>query len=344
MNITLKPIRRGVTLMALLLVAQAISAQQNNINVELQTRIDWLDSKVEELSKEDPSNSGFRGRYLNLAISGNITPTLSVSWRQRMNKPQNNGSLFEATDNLTINYTPNKNWGFLAGKTTLSIGGWEYDRAPIDVYIASEFWQNIACYQFGAQASYTTNSGKDKFVAQLSQSPFDTPDTDLYGYDLLWYGTHGPYQSAHSVNLYQIAPDKHIIYIALGNRLNLGRWRIEVDLMSRTTSKGSIADNYSLMGELSYRTDNELNFFLRTTYDKCTAPADMCDMTLFSGTELTQMGGGIEYYPLGDKSLRIHALSSHVVGKNRNPHGTLRGGESLFNIGVTWKLSIVGGK
>jgi hypothetical protein len=85
------------------------------------------------------SNSGFRGKYLNVLLSGDIGKHWSYSYRQRLNKAHANQSFFDATDWIHLTYTLNKHWSFNAGKQVVGIGGYEYDRAPIDLYFCSEY-------------------------------------------------------------------------------------------------------------------------------------------------------------------------------------------------------------
>jgi hypothetical protein len=100
------------------------------------------------------------------------------------------------------------------------IGGWEYDRAPIELYFCSEFWNNVNCYQIGASVAYTTSSGNDTILFQACQSPYDTTSeaVDYYAYNLYWSGSHGFYTALYSLNFMQYAPGKYDKYVALGNQ------------------------------------------------------------------------------------------------------------------------------
>ena len=108
---------------------------------------DWNDGKTVK------DNSGFEGKYINIQADGNITDALSYSWRQRLNKPHKDASFFDATDWIYLNYDFGR-WSVAGGKQVVAIGGWEYDRAPIDLYGCSVFWNNIPCYEIGASVSF----------------------------------------------------------------------------------------------------------------------------------------------------------------------------------------------
>ncbi|MBR4064144.1 MAG: porin [Tidjanibacter sp.] len=333
-----KGLRLAILVWAVL-TAGAVQAQRGATSVTVQTRLSGVVVADDGVANDALSKLG--ADYLNVAISGEITSGLSVTWRQRFNKPITSEKPLNATDLLYLAYQPSDNWSISVGQHTLAIGGWEYDRAPINVYFASEFWNNIACYQLGINASYTNDKQTDTFVAQLSQSPFDTPTTNLYGAELMWYGSHGIYRSAHSINLYEYRPDKYICYISLGNKLLFRRLTLELDAMCRTAGEGNLLASTSVMGGLSWAATDRLNILLRATYDRNNATTPPFDYTLHPGTELTQVGGGIEYFPLGTSDLRLHAIWSAVSGNNTNPDGVLQGGRSAFRFGATWYLPIL---
>lgn len=111
-----------------------------DVDARLDYQRDWNDGHTVS------DNTGFEGKYLVIRVDGNITGNLSYSWRQRLNKNHNDGSFFDATDWVYLNYDINR-WSLSAGKQVVAIGGWEYDRAPIDLYGCSVFWNNIPCYQ-----------------------------------------------------------------------------------------------------------------------------------------------------------------------------------------------------
>ena len=62
-----------------------------------------------------------------------------------------------------------------------------------------------------------------------------------------------------------------------------------------------------------------------------------------SGTEVTRVGAGVEYYPLdgGNKNVRLHAAFSHSFGKNGNPAGALLDEQSYVTLGLKWKMNLL---
>ena len=228
------------------------------------------------------------------------------------------------------------------------IGGWEYDRAPIELYFCSEFWNNVNCYQLGASVAYTTKEGNDTILFQACQSPYDTTlsTVDYYAYNLYWSGSHGCYTALYSLNFMQYAPGKYDKYIALGNQFKFGDATIQLDLMNRgTTFSDLMFDNFSVMGEFSYLIADCVNVFAKATYDKIGNSA-VAASGLIPGTEITRLGGGVEYYPMGaqgNRDVRLHAAYAYNFGENTNIAGTAVPKGSFFTVGLTWKIDVMEG-
>ena len=328
-------------IMAITLIATAAKAQKNKFNLQAETRIDYSG----EFLKSDASygKASFNGKYLNVILSGTIGDKFSYAYRQRLNKAHADQSFFDATDWIYLSYAPSRNWEISAGKQVVAIGGYEYDRAPIDLYFCSEFWNNIACYQFGASTTFTTNSGNDKIMFQVCQSPFRANADNMYAYNLMWMGSHKWYQSIWSINLVEQNPRDQIIYAALGNQFTFGNFKLQLDYMLRASNRRALFKDYSIMGEASYTIVNKVNIFGRMTYDVNSTADATNDFCVMPNTELTRLGAGVEYYPLpnNDRSIRLHAAYSYTMGDNGNPAGALQDRQSMFTVGVKWKIDIV---
>ncbi len=321
-----------------------LSAQESDLfKLTIETRFDYQYDALDG-DKMDES-TGFRGKNFNLCLDGRISPKFNFSYRQRLNRAHKDENFFDATDWLWLNYQPTKNWGISAGKQVVMIGGYEYDRSPIDLYFCSEFWHHISCYQFGASVTYTTNKSADKIIFQATQSPFDTKQDDLYAFNLFWTGTHGCYTALHSVNASEFSKGHYIYYISLGNQFRWGDACLQVDLMDRSANGSAFLKNYTVVGEFSYLIADRVNLFVKATYDKCDDDfVPGADATLFPGSELTRFGGGVEYYPLGgrgDRSVRLHAAYAHTLGENTNPAGALIDQDSFLTVGLTWRVDIL---
>lgn len=310
------------------------------LNINIKARVDWQGTWRED--DMDDSNSGFAGKYLMMRLDGRIVDGLTYSWRQRFNKSAFDSSFFDATDWLTVTYETS-GFDFSAGKQIVAIGGWEYDRNPVDLYSTGVFWQNVGCYQLGASIGYRF-SENDHLLAQVTQSMFHTHENrNMYGYNLMWRGTHGPWQALYSANLNEYAPGKYIGYLMLGNRFAPGPFEIELDLMNRAGSHQAFwLRDCSVIGEIAYRPTPAWRIHGKMTYD-VNHTKSAADLYVLPGTELKMAGGGIEFYPLKKKrtSLRLHANCYHSWGKNSNAADLMQKGTTVLDFGVSWDMNVL---
>lgn len=331
------------TLCALLaaICCQFAFAQQEEklFNLGIEARADYQREYIDGDAIND--NCGFKGKFLNIRVDGQLNDKFSYSYRQRLNKEHSDRSFFDATDWVYLKYQANEHWAVSAGKQVVAIGGYEYDRAPIDLYFCSEYWNNIPCYQFGVNLMYTFNNGADQLLAQVCESPFRQPDKDMYAANLMWYGSHGWFNTIYSVNMIEYLPGEFINYITLGNKFNVGDFSLELDLMNRAVEDQTFfLKDFSVMSELSYAPSDKVNVFAKATYDVNNSDK-VGDYCVTAGTEITHVGAGVEYYPLENKSLRLHAIFSQTIGSDRKAGVALMPEQSYASIGLKWKMDLL---
>ncbi len=333
--------KKAILTAILALAATGLTAQENEIlNLSIEARLDYTQEYIQ--GNKINNASGFKGKYLNIRMDGYLGAGFSYSYRQRLNKPQKDASFFDATDWIHFTYTRN-NWSVSAGKQVVGIGGYEYDGAPIDLYFCSEYWNNIPCYQIGVSGAYTTPDMNDKIMFQFCQSPFranpaNASNKEMFAYNLMWYGSHCWYSSIWSVNMIEYLPGKFINYVALGNKATVGDFVFDLDIMSRTVSARNFGKDMSVMGKIQWNILENLNIFAKCTHDfnKSDEIGDWC---VTPGTNITRIGGGIEYYPI--RSLRLHLNYCYTDGINGSIAGALQPEQNIIDAGVTWKMNML---
>lgn len=341
-SISENPMKKILTWVAVMSVL-ACHAQENAlIDLTLQARGDY--QRVYDDGEAVKDDCGFKGQYLNLIIKGEINEKFSYSYRQRLNKISKT-SFFEATDWLHLDYKPIEDVVLSGGKQVVAIGGYEYDRAPIDLYYCSEFWNNVPCYEWGASASYSFNKGRDNLMFQFCESPFRSfySNADMYAYNLQWTGNHGLWSTLWSVNLMEWRQGRFINYIALGNEFNFTpRLRLQLDVMNRASSHQTfLFKDCSVMAELAYRPVPKLNLFGKFTYD-VNRSGTAADMLVHDGTELKSVGAGLEFFPIrGKMDVRLHANYSYAWGTNTNLYGVMQDRQSYVSVGATWSMNLL---
>lgn len=333
--------RHRTILLGVMALCSSMAMAQGNakVNLRMEARGDLQYENI--AGNTIDSNTGFRGKQLNLRLNGNINDSWSYVYRQRMGKPNDNASYFDAVDHINLTYTTGA-WSFTGGKQTVAVGGYEYDRAPIDFYFGSEYWYNMACYQWGVNAKYNFgNESNDALTLQVVQSSFRSVNPSMLSYNLMWTGSYGWLDILHSVNMLEYLPGKFVNFIALGHQFNMGDMKLQLDWMNRADVENFGFDDFSLMAELSWGASEKLNVFGKATYD--VNKDNVADLCVLPGTEVTRVGAGVEYFPIEDsQDVRFHAGYSYSWGTNTNlDEGTLWDNHSFVSVGVTWKMSIL---
>ncbi len=310
------------------------------LKLGIEARVDFQYDRQENHTVN--SETGFKGKYLMVRADGQIVKGLTYSWRQRFNVQHLDRSFFDATDWLYLNYEI-AGLNFQAGKEIVAIGGFEYDRAPFDLYSCSVFWNNIPCYALGVSAAYDL-SPSDRLTFQVTQSPFFTKaNSNMYAYNLMWNGHHSFFDAIYSVNLIEYLRGHYISYIALGNKFTHRNVSLELDLMNRAASHQTfLFRDCSVMAELSWNPNSHWRVFGKMTYDVNKSGTDS-DFTVFNGTELTMAGVGLEYFPLRKQrhTLRIHANAFYSWGKNTNTEDLMHHNTLFASAGLTWHIDLL---
>ncbi len=323
------------------LCVAALPAQIHLSNLRLEARADYQREYVDGSEVED--NCGFKGKFLNIRMDGKLGNGFSYSYRQRLNKPNKDASFFDATDWINLTYSTGA-WSFGGGKQVVTIGGYEYDAAPIDLYFCSEYWHHIPCYQVGVSAAYTIGGGSNKFMVQVCQSPWRANAGDMYAYNLMWCASYSNFSTLCSVNMMEVYPGKYINYIALGTELQVGECKLRLDLMNRASDEHAFwGRDISVVGEAEWLPNEHLTLFAKATYDVNNTDGSL-DLCVLPGTEITRVGAGVEYYPMknGSKDVRLHANACYTFGKNGNLAGALIDKQTLVDVGLTWRIDLLG--
>ena len=85
--------KRIMLLALMMLIPAFMQAQENGlVNLRIEARLDYMQEMRHGETIND--NSGFKGRYLNIRMDGQLSEHFSYSYRQRLNKPNNSITFF----------------------------------------------------------------------------------------------------------------------------------------------------------------------------------------------------------------------------------------------------------
>lgn len=317
------------------------------ISLDLEARLDWQVVTHTRDLDIDRSQTGFIGKYIALKAHGELTDGLTYTWRQRFSRTPKDNTFWDQTDILDVNYKYN-GFDFGAGKQVVLIGGYEYDRAPINLICPNLFVSNVACYQFGVSAGYRLTSN-DHLAFQISQSIFATPaDRNLYSYNLMWRGGHDltdklRVETIWSVNEVEYLKGKYCNYVALGNKLIINNQiTMLLDLMTRTYPENRAFKNNTFMGEISWDITPKWKLTAKASYD-CNRGVNRTDKTEVARGSQLAIGGLIgEWYPLRNAKhlLKVHAALFASHGTNYNPSDIMQKETIYGSLGLTWHMNL----
>lgn len=321
-------------------------ADEHLVSLDLEARLDW--QMVDHKNNLDRSQTGFIGKYIALKAHGQLTDGLTYTWRQRFSRTPKDNTFWDQTDILDLNYRFGK-FDVGAGKQVVLIGGYEYDRAPINLMCPNLFVSNVACFQFGVSGGYQI-SRNDHLALQVSQSLFATPqDRNLYAYNLMWRGSHRlnrhlRFETIWSVNEVEYLKGEYCNYVALGNKLVINdKVTLIADVMTRTYPHNNLFKNNTFMGEACWYITPKWTITGKLSYD-CNRGVNTTDKSeVARGSQLVIGGLVAEWYPLikARHLLKVHAAAFASVGTNYNSADLMQKDTFYGSIGLTWHMNLL---
>lgn len=284
-------------------------------------------------------DAGLVGEALNLNMWGKLSPSVSYRLRQRFNIPlYDKDNPLNATDWLLLSWKATPRWTFNAGKMPTLIGGYEWDYAPIDLHFWSNFDDTIGqYYALGGAAIYQIADGQ-QLQMQVTRSLLSRGYSNVWSSALGWTGSFAPWWKTIWAFTFMDDPYRHrMSYTTLGNRFEAGPVALEVDFMYRRALLpiGGMGPDVTVVGHLWW-TLGKFHLFTKGGFDYNDAANVDCngvpyDLTVAPGTRYYYAGGGVEYFPLGNRHIRLHA-----TGWWDN-----RANLFTFNAGVSFRLYVV---
>ena len=319
-----------LTLVAALLTAAPAAAQQTHVDQI------WFDTRAtfHQQTTDGVYSTHFQGDYLNFHISGQIADGLSFRVRQRLNRKIEDDNPFSATDFLWLKWQATPWFALTAGKHPIGVGGYEIDAPPIDVYYYGAFSSRLyQYYAFGLSATFTPAAGQD-IMLQFIPSPISPVTQDAYSYNLYWNGSFTPWwKTIWSYNLVEDELHRKMNWVVLGNRFDMGKLVVDVDLIDRFALKqrNKFSDWSAILKAIL--TLGKWNICTKVGYeinDAANVDSDgvSYDLVLPAGNDYIYAGAGFEFFPLRDDKLRLH------IAWFWDNHDRINN----FDVGLTWRF------
>ena len=326
--------KRTVTLLSILLLSAVFSTVSR-------AEVDSLYFDARAAYNEEVADGHFTGRfiaeYLNLHIRGKMTDKVGYRIRHRLNVAPTAQDPLRATDWACLIWTPSEKWTLTAGKQAILVGGYEYDSKPIDVYFYSNFCNNLPQgYAVGVMADYKIAENQS-LTFQAINSPLSFGWSDTFAYNLAWQGRITPWwHTIWSVNAVEDNFRRFIGYAALGNHLVINNVAIDLDLIDRANlHQSNLFSDYTFITKVIWSV-GKWNYCGKVGFERNDAAnvdetGRPYDTVMAPGYQYLYGGAGIEYFPYGDNTLRLHAIWYRDSDTHLNN----------FQFGLTWKFDII---
>lgn len=359
----------AILVVLILFVSPSGRAQNDSLPVldvlQLEARAD-VEVNIPITDTSEKNLFGFKGRYFNFKVAGNLGKHFSYYFRQRMVANPGSVVFFDNTDFLYLDYKPNVNWRIRLGKDALAVGGYEYDATPIDVLFSTYYWDNFYCFQIAASVAYISKDKRNTIVAQVGNSPYVHTNSNLQNsllsYNLQWCGRFGPFHTSYSFNMFERERGKFMNYIALGNELVFNKWDFYLDFIHHATSTKALMKNFAVVACANAFINDYFSMFAKVGYeqnlDRFEAmyyvnpehEGQYWDCLSFPGMQSVRAGIGFEFKPKSTPDIRIHVIAADYC--SRYLADAIASGASSFgdvpmqhrlaiNGGVTWHIDFL---
>ena len=341
-----------------------------------------------EFVDNEYTQTRFRNEQFRLEIRGQVHNNVYFRFRDRYTRAQTSESidnLSRSVDLAFLRFDISKQFSITAGKMCADWGAWEFDWNPIDIYEYSDIVEYADNFLTGVGFTYTP-SNRNQFTFQVLDSRTKT-FTELYGaqpnfteskaplaFVSNWRGSlfDGKIKTIWSYSLFNEAQNANgnnanMNYIALGNELNLGKFRFIYDFkwsdeqLDRTgVVSTTIPDNlyaYAVANtryighwmNFRYRVTPKVDFTLVAMLDIAQWRNSNNDPSNTTGEQHIRNAWGyipaVEYYPWSDLNIKFFANWIGRVYKysdySKNRFGATDYTTGRFTVGFISPLGIL---
>lgn len=323
--------KKLIAILSSILLCSVASAQESSVNVKLQQRSSFTNTRA------------FTIDYFDIDATGSIGSHFAFKYFQGLNQINSTASFFDSCS-WACAFWKSGHVQFIFGKQMIEYAGNEYYKRPVDLLFTAEYWNNYPAFQSGITGQYIFSSG-DVASLQFSQSPYRKLSTDrsLFSYSASLRGDRNNWGYSASANFFEHpwSSSSLIAHQVIAGWFRSGPVTLELDLINRCgTGAAAFLNDWSTVADLDVAASDGLHFFAKYTRD-VNGDFDH-DIMVHKGTDISNVGAGVYWYPssAGHK-VRLHSWFSRSFGVNANPSGAIRPDTSVFCIGATWFMHLL---
>jgi len=291
------------------------------LKIPVNTRLDFRYLDYERNSEDLPDDARFQFSYFKIDVLGNIVENLNFRLRYSpVTSTIGTSGVSNVIQLANLNYlTNNKRWYFELGKSFLKLGTMEEQYLGADVYAWSIIARNVEVYRTGLTAEYRFGNNQNIGFQILNGSLNENNAVQSLEYNLFWFGEIGEIGNTYFSATAILGPQQSTIPYTLngGVQWKIGSYRLDTDVAVMYNFRNFYPETlyYSFPIQLA-RVEGKWSPTFKYIYN-IVNPLKEIEIDFQGQTvELQQatlhtVSGGIQFFPLPEKNLRFHLVSSY---------------------------------
>ena len=302
--------------------AQKKSSFLDKISIPINTRMDFrhLDYKVND--EQFPNDTRFQFSYFKIDMFGQILPGFTYRLRYSpVTSTLGTSGINNIIQLANVGYeTANKRWYFEAGKSFLAVGTAEQQYFGADVYNWSLIAYNIEVYRTGLSIQYRFGNKQNIGFQFMNGSPNEVESVDNFEYNLYWFGAIGELANTYFSATTILGKNQNTIPYTINGGLQwkIGSYTLDTDFSMMYNFRNFYPETiyYSTPIQLR-RVKGKWCPIIKYIYNAVNPLNDVIidfngEQLIVDEVHIHTIGGGIQYYPIPSKDIRVHLVSTYT--------------------------------
>ncbi|MDA8595285.1 porin [Flavobacteriaceae bacterium] len=291
------------------------------LKIPINTRLDFRYLNYENNSDDLPDDARFQFSYFKIDVLGNVVENLNFRVRYSpVTSTIGTSGISNVIQLANLNYlTKNKRWYFELGKSFLKLGTVEEQYLGADVYSWSIIARNVEVYRTGFTSEYRFGNNQGIGFQILNGNLNENNAVQSLEYNLFWFGEIGEIGDAFFSATAIIGPNQNTTPYTLngGVQWKLGSYRLDTDAAVMYNFRNFYPETlyYSFPVQLA-RVEGKWSPTFKYIYNIVNPLKEIeidyrGEQVRLEQATLHTVSGGIQYFPIPQKNLRFHLVSSY---------------------------------